>query len=42
MPKMLIAGEKINIMVPRAIGACNGKIAHEIVNLIREADQRVK
>ncbi|KAK9297300.1 hypothetical protein QLX08_009012 [Tetragonisca angustula] len=36
------AGEKINIMKPRAIGACNEKIANKLVELIREADQRVK
>ncbi|KAK1117794.1 hypothetical protein QLX08_009012 [Tetragonisca angustula] len=35
-------GEKINIMKPRAIGACNEKIANKLVELIREADQRVK
>ncbi|XP_017760468.1 PREDICTED: inositol-phosphate phosphatase-like [Eufriesea mexicana] len=37
-----VTGEKINIMIPRAIGACNEKIANRVVELIREADQRVK
>ncbi|XP_033201484.2 inositol monophosphatase 2-like [Bombus vosnesenskii] len=35
-------GEKINIMQPRAIGACNEKIADKLVKLIHEADQRAK
>ncbi|XP_076750205.1 uncharacterized protein LOC143423039 [Xylocopa sonorina] len=35
-------GEKIDIMKPRAIGACNEKIANKLVQLIREADQRVE
>ena len=39
---MYVTGEKINIMKPRAIGACNEKIANKLVELIREADQRVK
>lgn len=34
-------GEKIDIMKPRAVAACNGKIAKEIVRIIHEADQRV-
>ncbi|XP_076244734.1 uncharacterized protein LOC143185534 [Calliopsis andreniformis] len=34
-------GETIDIMKPRAVAACNEKIAKEIVGLIREADQRV-
>lgn len=37
-----ITGEKIDIMKPRAIGACNEKIANKMVKLIREADQKVK
>ncbi|CAK9821435.1 Inositol monophosphatase 2 [Anthophora retusa] len=35
-----VTGEKIDIMKPRAIGACNEKIAHEMFKLIREADQK--
>lgn len=35
-----VTGEKINIMVPRAIGACNEKIAKEYVRIIREADEK--
>lgn len=34
-----VTGEKIDIMKPRAIGACNEKIANKMVKLIREADQ---
>ncbi|KAG6796789.1 inositol monophosphatase 2 [Apis mellifera caucasica] len=37
-----VTGEKIDIMKPRAIGACNEKIANKMVKLIREADQKVK
>ncbi|XP_003702626.1 uncharacterized protein LOC100881353 [Megachile rotundata] len=37
-----VTGEKIDIMKPRAIGACNEKIAKEIVKLIHEADQSVE
>lgn len=37
-----VTGEKIDIMKPRAIGACNEKIAKEIVKLIQEADQSVE
>ncbi|XP_053990426.1 uncharacterized protein LOC128890343 [Hylaeus anthracinus] len=37
-----VTGEKIDIMKPRAVGACNEKIAREIVRIIREADQRVE
>ncbi|XP_011339783.1 inositol monophosphatase 1 isoform X2 [Ooceraea biroi] len=36
-----ITGEPIDIMKPRAVAACNQKIAHDIVRIIREADQRV-
>lgn len=35
-----VTGEKINIMIPRAIGACNEKIAKEYVRIIREADEK--
>ncbi|XP_078040053.1 uncharacterized protein LOC144471651 isoform X2 [Augochlora pura] len=35
-------GEIIDIMKPRAIGACNKKIARDVFNIIREADQRVE
>ena len=34
-------GDKIDIMKPRAVGACNEKVAREIVRIIYEADQRV-
>ncbi|XP_076663334.1 uncharacterized protein LOC143366281 [Andrena cerasifolii] len=34
-------GDKIDIMKPRAVGACNEKVAWEIVRIIYEADQRV-
>lgn len=37
-----VTGEKIDIMKPRAIGACNEKMAKEIVKLIHEADQSVE
>ncbi|XP_029043687.1 inositol-phosphate phosphatase-like [Osmia bicornis bicornis] len=37
-----VTGEKIDIMKPRAIGACNEQIAKEMVKLIREADQTVE
>lgn len=37
----LISGEPIDIMKPRAVAACNDKIARDIVKIIREADQRV-
>ncbi|XP_015435702.1 PREDICTED: inositol monophosphatase 2-like [Dufourea novaeangliae] len=37
-----VTGEKIDIMKPRAVGACNDKIAREIVRIIHEADQRVE
>lgn len=37
-----VTGEKIDIMKPRAIGACNEKIAAEMVKLIQEADRRVE
>lgn len=37
----LILGEPIDIMKPRAIAACNDKIARDVVKIIREADQRV-
>ncbi|KAK2580889.1 hypothetical protein KPH14_005959 [Odynerus spinipes] len=36
-----VTGEKIDIMKPRAIGACNEKIAKEYVRIIREADEKV-
>ncbi|KAF7395589.1 hypothetical protein HZH68_009639 [Vespula germanica] len=36
-----VTGEKIDIMKPRAIGACNEKIAKEFVRIIREADEKV-
>ncbi|GAB1865337.1 Inositol-1-monophosphatase [Camponotus japonicus] len=36
-----ITGEPIDIMKPRAVAACNDKIARDIVKIIREADQRV-
>lgn len=43
IPTMIcITGEKIDIMKPRAIGACNEEIANKMVKLIREADQKVK
>lgn len=35
-----VTGEKINIMIPRAIGACNEKIAKEYVRIIKEADEK--
>ncbi|XP_033227566.1 inositol monophosphatase 2-like [Belonocnema kinseyi] len=34
-------GERINIMKPRAIGACNAKIATDLFHIIREADSKV-
>ncbi|CAL7949375.1 unnamed protein product [Xylocopa violacea] len=37
-----ITGERIDIMKPRAIAACNEKIANKLVQLIREADQKVE
>ncbi|XP_011168686.1 inositol monophosphatase 2 [Solenopsis invicta] len=37
-----ITGEPIDIMKPRAVAACNNRIARDIVRLIREADQRVE
>ncbi|XP_012536427.2 inositol monophosphatase 2 [Monomorium pharaonis] len=36
-----VTGKPIDIMKPRTVAACNDKIAHDIVRLIREADQRV-
>ncbi|XP_012275414.1 inositol monophosphatase 2 [Orussus abietinus] len=36
-----VTGEKVNLMNPRAIGACNEKIAIQLRNIIREADRRV-
>ncbi|KAI4482855.1 hypothetical protein M0804_008708 [Polistes exclamans] len=36
-----VTGDKIDIMKPRAIGACNEKIAKEFVRIIREADEKV-
>jgi myo-inositol-1(or 4)-monophosphatase len=36
-----ITGEPIDIMKPRAVAACNDKIARDVVRIIREADQRV-
>ncbi|XP_070510913.1 uncharacterized protein [Cardiocondyla obscurior] len=37
-----VTGEPIDIMKPRAVAACNEKIATDMVRLIREADQRVE
>ncbi|XP_072761006.1 inositol monophosphatase 2 [Anoplolepis gracilipes] len=37
-----ITGEPIDIMKPRAVAACNDKIARDVVKIIREADQRVE
>ncbi|KAG5344714.1 IMPA2 monophosphatase, partial [Acromyrmex charruanus] len=36
-----ITGEPIDIMKPRAVAACNERIARDVVRLIREADHRV-
>lgn len=41
-PVFLISGEPIDIMKPRAVAACNDRIARDVVRLIREADQRVE
>lgn len=35
-------GERVDIMKPRVIGACNEKIARDVFKIIREADQRVE
>lgn len=35
----IIAGNSVDIMNPRAIGACNEKIAQQLIKIIREADQ---
>ncbi|XP_031828679.1 uncharacterized protein LOC116425302 [Nomia melanderi] len=37
-----VTGQRIDIMKPRAVGACNEKIASEIVRIIHEADRRVE
>ncbi|XP_020294798.1 inositol monophosphatase 2-like [Pseudomyrmex gracilis] len=37
-----VTGEPIDIMKPRAVAACNDKIAQDVVRIIREADQRVE
>ncbi|XP_029162801.1 inositol monophosphatase 2-like [Nylanderia fulva] len=36
-----VTGEPIDIMKPRAVAACNDKIARDVVRIIYEADQRV-
>lgn len=36
-----LTGEPIDIMKPRAIAACNNRIAHDVLRIIHEADQRV-
>lgn len=36
-----VTGEPIDIMKPRAVAACNDKIARDVVRIIHEADQRV-
>ncbi|XP_015603777.1 inositol monophosphatase 2 [Cephus cinctus] len=36
-----VTGEKVNLMKPRAIGACNQKIAKELIRILRDADARV-
>ncbi|XP_011630542.1 inositol-phosphate phosphatase-like isoform X1 [Pogonomyrmex barbatus] len=37
----LITGEPIDIMKPRAVAACNIRIARDIIKLIHEVDERV-
>ncbi|KAG7198887.1 hypothetical protein KM043_015710 [Ampulex compressa] len=37
-----VTGDKINIIKPRAVGACNEKIALEVVRIIRDADEKVE
>ncbi|KAK0092970.1 hypothetical protein PV326_000212 [Microctonus aethiopoides] len=34
-----VTGNSVDIMNPRAIGACNEKIAQQLIKIIREADQ---
>ncbi|XP_014484821.1 PREDICTED: inositol monophosphatase 2-like [Dinoponera quadriceps] len=36
-----VTGEPIDIMKPRAVAACNEKIARDVVRIIRDADLRV-
>ncbi|KAG5322293.1 IMPA2 monophosphatase, partial [Pseudoatta argentina] len=36
-----ITGKPIDIMKPRAVAACNERIARDVVRLIREADHRI-
>ncbi|KAF7997230.1 hypothetical protein HCN44_005507 [Aphidius gifuensis] len=37
-----ITGKKVDIMNPRAIGACNDKIANEVIRIIQEADRQAE
>ncbi|XP_043275789.1 inositol monophosphatase 2-like [Venturia canescens] len=37
-----VTGNKVDLMKPRAIGACNEKIARELVRILGEADRRVE
>lgn len=39
---IIISGKKVDIMNPRAIGACNDKIANEVIRIIQEADRQAE